>query len=122
MSSSLFRKCRRGLALLLVAATGLACVFAFGRTGAESGAAADLDLLSMDLDGFRYEYHVPTGREGLYDDQRDPHELVNVLPEHEATAAACRRALVQKLNVTSLESLRARHADATRQLASLGYL
>jgi hypothetical protein len=119
MSTSPFTKCRLGLAFALLV-SGLVGGVLFARP--DESSAACIDVLTTELDGFRYEYHVPTGRECLYDADRDPRGLVNLLPDHEDAAAKCRRELLAKLHVADLELLRARHADATRQLAALGYL
>jgi hypothetical protein len=124
MTTSLAKKCRRGFALLLVATAAAAGGVAFARS---SGAAATTvasavpAVISCERDGLRYEYHVPTGGETLYDAERDPRGLVNVLRGHEETAAACRRDLAARFGVADVTDLRAGYADTIRRLRTLGY-
>jgi hypothetical protein len=79
-------------------------------------------VLVQEQDGFRYEYHVPTGRAALYRAAEDPHGLANVLLEHPDRAESCRRALQTRLRVSDLESLRARYQGTIDRLKALGYL
>jgi hypothetical protein len=79
-------------------------------------------MYSYDAEGFRYEYHAPTGKEGLYELRTDPNCLASVLKDHEDVAKRCRAALAQDLKVEHLEELRARYADEIRRLEALGYL
>src|SRR2546428_313603 len=72
--------------------------------------------------GFRYEYHVPSGGETLYDLARDPDRLVNVMSAYPEQAAACRRELTRRLGVADLEELRRPHAETIRKRRALGYL
>lgn len=116
------QKYRLIAAVVLIAATAAVSVRLIASGSASADDAVPSSVLVGDADGFRYEYHIPTGREGLYDADADPRRLVNVLPRHTETAAKCRRALEEKLQVPSLESLRARYADEIRRLHALGYL
>jgi len=79
-------------------------------------------VLVFEQGGLRYEYHLPTGGECLFDAARDPRGLVNLLRDHEETAARCRAALVKLHGVSKLSDLGARYADTVRRLRSLGYL
>jgi hypothetical protein len=124
MPMTLSKKCRRNLALLLVAASAVAGGFVFHATPAVAKAAnADTApaVVTCDRDGLRYEYHVPTGGETLHDLARDPRGLVNVLHDHEDVAAACRVDLARRLGVSSLADLRAGYADTIRRLHAVGY-
>jgi hypothetical protein len=116
------KKYRRNLALLAtVAALGL---FAAGLAQARQ-LPADEDppaVLTCRLDGYRYEYHVPTGTESLYEDRADAPRFVNLLAEHRATADACRHELEVRYRVAGLDLLRARYGDTIRRLHSMGYL
>lgn len=112
--------------------TVLACVVAVGAVAAtvaafawpESDVAAETTpgLYSYEIDGFRYEYHAPTGHEGLYDLRTGSDDVVDVLRTHADVAARCRRALEEKLHVKSLETLRGQYDDTIRRLHALGYL
>lgn len=122
MTTSSLQKCLRSSAFLAIAA----CLFFFatGHARGREHAPPDVDgvptVLTCELDGFRYEYHVPTGTESLY--ASDESRLVNVIEEHRATADACRRALEERCGVARLEVLRGRYGDTIRRLHSLGYL
>jgi hypothetical protein len=125
MPVGLSKKCRRNLALLLIAAAGGAAL------GASRHAAAPVDdrvatdaaasVVSCDRDGLRYEYHVPTGGESLHDAKNDPDGLVNVIRDHEDIAAACRLELEGRFGVSALSDLRAGYADTIRRLHAVGY-
>ena len=108
-------------ALLLLAALG-AGVFAFWRARRDRATVPNPALLVHVHEGFRYEYHVPTGREGLYDAALDPRGIRNVLAEHREVAAICRHVLEQEQQVESLDVLRERYAEEIRRLRALGYL
>lgn len=79
-------------------------------------------VVTFERHGLRYEFHVLTGREGLYDAKADPHGLVNLLQGREVEAASLRRDLEAQLDVPDLESLRVRMQDKIRRLHALGYL
>jgi hypothetical protein len=107
--------------LLIVAALGAGAFAALrSRRTTETGPGAAL-LVHVHA-GLRYEYHVPTGREGLYDAARDPRGLSNVIDKHRDVAAICRRALEEEQKVESLDVLRERYAEEIRRLRALGYL
>jgi hypothetical protein len=122
MTTQLTQKCRRSLVLVTL---GLAvCLVASGAAHSVTGAAAaeqPATVLVHELDGYRFEYHVPTGTETLYAADAEA-AFVNVLSEHEDVAARCRTALESRLGVERLEVLRARYADTVRRLHALGYL
>ena len=116
-------KSRRSLAFLLVAAAGVGLAAAFHASRDDAAANTTVaEVLVHEADGLRYEYHVPTGRESLYDARQDPRGLVNVLRAHPDKAANCRRAIEKKLGVPSLDALRARYEENARRLHALGYL
>jgi len=79
-------------------------------------------VVTIDDDGYRYAYHVPTGTETLFELRDDPRMLHNVRDEHPQTARRLRAALELRLHVESLDLLRTRAADTIRRLQSLGYL
>ncbi len=123
MPMTLATKCRRGFALLLVAAALGIGGAAFARSTAVP-AVTDPSMpsvLTCERDGLRYEYHVPTGGETLYDAERDPRGLVNLLRGREETAAACRRDLASRFGVADVSELRAGYSDTIRRLHTLGY-
>jgi hypothetical protein len=112
---------RWALALCLIAlAAGTVVVAA----GCRDVAACDAppSVVSLEADGFRYEYHVPTATEAIYDLRADPQRIRNVAEENAARARRMRRALETRLEVASLEELRGEYADTIRRLRSLGYL
>jgi hypothetical protein len=79
-------------------------------------------MFAYDAEGFRYEYHAPTGREGLYDIAKDPNCLATVLKDHPDLAKRCREALAKDLNVERLDELQAKYAEEIKRLKALGYL
>lgn len=79
-------------------------------------------LLVCTMDGIRYEYHVPSGREGMYDDAGDPRGLRNVLHRHEALAQSFRAVVAEHYGTDELQEIRAQLADDVRRLRALGYL
>jgi hypothetical protein len=80
-------------------------------------------VVSWDDDGgYRYEYHIPTGTEFLYDVNADPRGLVNLIAREGTRAARCRHSLETKLSVQNLEELRAPYAEKIKRLRALGYL
>jgi hypothetical protein len=124
MPTMLSRKCRRNLALLLVAAcavAGGAVLHAAPAVAKVAEAGEAPAVLTCDRDGLRYEYHVPTGGECLHDLARDPQGLVNLLHDHEDVAAACRVDLAGRLGVADLSDLRAGYAEQIRRLHAVGY-
>jgi hypothetical protein len=116
------QKYRLILACAVVVTAAAATAAAFARPAKETAAAAAPGLYRYEADGFRYEYHAPTGGEGLYDLRSAGGVGDDVLDRHRDVAARCRRALERKLGVESLESLRAEYADTIRRLHALGYL
>src|SRR5438128_1031949 len=118
---------RIALAVLILSGTGALVASRLGSDprNTETAAASEAgDVLSCERDGFRYEFHLPTGREALYrlDAGTPGGSLDNVIAQHAPTAAACRDRLQQELGVRDLEDLRVRYADAIRRLHALGYL
>ena len=116
------QKYRTVLACLVVASVAVATVTAFAWPAKDVAAEATPGLYCYEADGFRYEYHAPTGHEGLYDLRTGPDALVDVLRRHADVAERCRRALEAKLQVNSLDSLRGEYGDTIRRLKALGYL
>jgi hypothetical protein len=113
------------IAAALVAAAVIAAAFVFLRPrdgSALSPHEISPGMYAYDADGYRYEYHAPTGREGLYELSRDPNCLASVLSDHEDVAKRCREALAKDLDVRTLEELRAKYADEIKRLEALGYL
>jgi len=126
MPSSSARKCRRNFAFLIVGAAAVLAAAAFALPRPSALAAnrsvdATLPVLAAERDGLRYEYHLPTGREALFDVKNDPRELVNVLHDHEALAGALRAELAARHGVADLADLRAPYDESVRRLRSLGY-
>jgi len=125
MPSAAPHKRRIVIAAALVAATAIAAVFAFTRPRAAPGLAlheTSPGMYAYDAEGFRYEYHAPTGKEGLYELSRDPNCLASVLSDHQDVAKRCREALAKDLDVQKLDELRAKYADEIKRLEALGYL
>lgn len=88
---------------------------------AEEAARKSLGLVSTESDGFRYEYHAPSGRERLFDLRRDPKCLNDVSPVYPDRVREYRSRLATKLGVTSLDELRAPYAETIRRLELMGY-
>jgi len=116
------QKYRLILACAVVVTAVAATATALTRPATETAAGATPGLYCYEADGFRYEYHAPTGCEGLYDVRSAPGVDDDVLHRHRDVAARCRRALERKLGVASLDSLSAEYADTIRRLHALGYL
>jgi hypothetical protein len=116
------QKYRTVLACVIAASAAVATAVAFAWPNKGVAAQATPGLYCYEADGFRYEYHAPTGHEGLYDLRTDPNTVVDVLQGHADVAARCRRNLAEKLHVKSLESLRGEYDDTIRRLKALGYL
>jgi hypothetical protein len=108
--------------LAIVATAAVAAAAVLVRPAKVVAAEATPGLYCYEADGFRYEYHAPTGHEGLYDLRTGPRAVADVLGSHAEVAARCRRALAAKLHVDSLESLRGEYGDTIRSLKALGYL
>jgi len=116
------QKCRTALALVVVTAAAVSTAAVFARPEKVVAAEATPGLYCYESDGFRYEYHAPTGHEGLYDLRTGRKSVVDVLGSHADVAARCRHALEAKLHVASLDSLRSEYGDTIRSLKALGYL
>ena len=116
------QKYRTVLACVVVAAAAIVTAAAFAWPENVVAAEAMPGLYCYEADGFRYEYHAPTGHEGLYDLRTGPDAVVDVLRRHADVAERCRRALEEKLHVNSLDSLRGEYGDTIRRLKALGYL
>ena len=122
MPSASKQKYRTVLASLVVAGAAIAAAAAFAWPEKDVVTQATPGLYCYESDGFRYEYHAPTGHEGLYDLRSGPDSVVDVLQSHADVAARCRHALETKLHVASLDSLRVEYDDTIRRLKALGYL
>jgi len=119
------QKRRIVIAAVLVAAAAIATAIVFLRRHDAPGLApheTSPGMYSYDAEGYRFEYHAPTGKEGLYELRTDPNCLTSVLKDHQDVAKRCRAALAQDLKVERLDELRARYADEIRRLEALGYL
>jgi hypothetical protein len=121
---SLSSKCRRNLACAGVIAAALATGAWYSqRAGGEMVDTASMPgVVAYRMGNFRYEYHAPTGTESLFDLDRDPRCVINVLRDNRTVAAECRRRIEAQLGIADLASLRAEHADTIRRLEALGYL
>jgi hypothetical protein len=118
------QKYRIALAILVLATGAGAAAAAFSRRVEASAPATETvaGLYATEAEGFRYEYHAPTGTEGLYELRTLREPPVDVLAAHPEIAARCRTSLQKKLGVANLDELRAAHADTIRRLKALGYL
>jgi hypothetical protein len=115
------QKYRTALACGIVVTAVVAAATAFAHP--EKDAAETIPgLYCCEADGFRYEYHAPSGYEGLYELRSAPGVVVDVIGSHSDVAARCRRALEERLHVRSLDSLRAEYHDTIQRLKALGYL
>lgn len=123
---SSFRKVRVHLALALIAAAGGAALAAArshaSHTGATDAAYRSLGVVSTEHDGYRYEFHAPSGQEHLFDLRDDPRCLADVAASHPDVVATCRSELLASLGIRSLDDLRAPYADTIRRLEAMGYL
>jgi len=115
-------KYRVALACAVVAVAVAATATAFARPATDVTTGSVPGLYCYESDGFRYEYHAPSGYEGLYEIPRTPGPVVDVIDRHRDVAARCRRALEEKLNVASLASLREEFSGIIHRLRALGYL
>lgn len=105
---------------LLAAAVGGYVMFA--DRAASSPVPELTDVLVTESDGFRYEFHVASGREGLFVAGPGGKSLVNVIHEHGDVALKCRGALEREFGVANLETLRSRYGAQNQRLRALGYL
>ena len=117
-------KCRRNLACAAVLAAALATGAWYSQRIREDvvDTASCPGVVAYRMGSFRYEYHAPTGTESLFDLDRDPRCVVNVLRDNQQVAAECRRRIEAQLGISDLATLRASHADTIRRLEALGYL
>jgi hypothetical protein len=116
------QKCRVALACVVVMGGALALTAAFARSERDVASGSMPGLYCYEADGYRYEYHAPTGHEGLYDLHTGRDSVVDVMDSHADVAARCRRELERKLGVANLDSLRGEYDDTIRRLRALGYL
>lgn len=118
------RKSRIAAAFLLLAAAGgvAYALSAKANRGQSAAAERSLGVVSIERDGFRYEFHAPSGRESLFDVRRDPKCLVNLASSKTDVLAACRADLEKQMGLRSIEELRAPYAETIRRLEALGYL
>jgi hypothetical protein len=124
MPMTLSSKCRRNLACAGVVAVALATSAWYSERarGEVVDTASQPGVVAYRMGNFRYEYHAPSGTESLFDLDRDPRCVVNVIRENRTVAADCRRRIEAHLGISNLASLRANHADTIRRLEALGYL
>jgi hypothetical protein len=116
------KKYRMTFACILLAGAVVATATAFARPSRHAPSQDAAGLYSHEAEGFRYEYHAPTGHEGLYDLRTGADGVTDVLPQNVEVAKRCRAALEQKLKVKNLDELRAEYDDTIRRLKALGYL
>ena len=118
------KKCRIALALLVIAGGFGGLAYAVARSPSEPAAAGTelSNVVSIEMRGFRFEYHTVTGSESLFNDGADPRHLRNVLAANPEVGRACREALARKLGVVDLPSLRDPRDDTIKRLRELGYL
>jgi len=122
------KRTRTLAALALLAAAGGAAVALGAKavrdadaTEASNAAKRSLGILSTDRNGFRYEFHAPSGAERLFDLGRDPRCLVDIAAANPDVVIECRRQLLESAGATSLDELRAPYAETIRRLEALGY-
>jgi hypothetical protein len=117
-------KTKIGAAFVLVAAASGAAyaLTAKASRGQDAAAQRALGVVSTERDGFRYEFHAPSGRESLFDIRRDPKCLVNLASSRTDVVAACRSEIEKSMGLRSIEELRAPYADTIHRLEALGYL
>lgn len=124
MSMKSALKTRIGAAFVLLAAAGGAAYALNSKAtrARETAAAKALGVVFVVRDGFRYEFHAPSGRESLFNLRRDPKCLVNVASSNNELLLSCRDEIVTSAGVKSLDELRAPYAETIRRLEALGYL
>ncbi len=79
-------------------------------------------LVWIEDGGLRYEFHLPTGSEGLYHVADDPFCTSNVIDDRPDEAKRLRSRLSERYDVPDIESLREHYKATTDALRSLGYL
>jgi hypothetical protein len=105
---------------VLLAAAGALAIAVYPRPSAAPEHPAL--VVTREMDGFRYEYHVVFDRETLLDLRDGPQSVRNVLDQHPDVAAKCRHALEADLAVHDLSELRAPHDETVQRLKALGYV
>src|SRR6185295_6477076 len=119
------RRARIAAALAVVAAgLGALAAISIRRDDVRSDGRSDgrpPAVLTLVRNGFRYEYQVALGKEGLFEIKDGVCGVVDVLAQHAEEAKACRRELEKKIGVESLHELRAGSTDTVRRLHALGY-
>ncbi len=78
-------------------------------------------VVRYDAGGLRYTYHIPTGREFLFDLAADPRMLRNLADERPDDVRRMREELQRRIGVSSLDELRSAHRDTIERLEKLGY-
>jgi hypothetical protein len=118
------QKHRTHLGLLIVVAAGIAAGGCFATSRPDATAGAPRNVLSHETAEFRYEYHLVTGRESLYEKCEGTRRFVDVASANAAAVAACRRALRAELGVGDLSDLRRadEDRDSIARLRAIGYL
>jgi hypothetical protein len=122
MKSALKTKIGAAFVLLAVAGGAAYALSAKANRGQVAAAQRALGVVSTERDGFRYEFHAPSGRESLFDIRRDPNCLVNLASTRTDVVAACRSDIEKSMGLRSIEELRAPYAESIRRLEALGYL
>jgi hypothetical protein len=122
------KKTRTGAALaLLAAAAGAALAVATSaipepRDAHLESVRHDLGIVSTERDGYRYEFHAPSGQERLFDLRSDPRCLNDIASAHAELVRSLRQQLLASLGAGSLEELRAPYSESIRRLEAMGYL
>ena len=80
------------------------------------------NMVEFEQDGLRYVFHVPTGREALFDLATDPDALSNLAEKRPEDTLRLRGLLSGKYGVEDLDALRVDFQDSIDALRRLGYL
>jgi hypothetical protein len=93
------------------------------RTGsADPDAGSEVPgLVHLDCEGWLYTYHILTDTEGLFDTEKDPACLHNVVREDAGRALRCRTLLMHRLGISNLRELRDWYTTDIERLRGLGY-
>ncbi len=98
------------------------CVFLIACGDADALLDEGTSVLEYRHQDLLYTFHLPTGTEALFDLNRDPACLDNVLPHRREEAAQVRQRLEKSLHVRNLEDLRDKDSPVLRSLKALGYI
>jgi hypothetical protein len=123
MASAPSQKPRLIAALVLLVAAA-ACVIFIPKWRTAEPARPEKNVLVYETPKYRYEFHLVTGGEALFEKCEGPRALVDVSKEVPEATRECRRALEKELDVPDLEKLRKADEDEEirAKLKALGYL